>query len=237
VATLTQLMDVLAGGPGSGCHGPNCGRPHTKAETEGLKKELKEVRDRLGVKRGQKGYARKHNRANLKILKEGLKRRIQYGKRREKILPGMKWKKGKITIPVKPAWKGRVKQSFKTAEGHQVTVVKPRKLQDREGKTWLRKPSEFKGKFVKTHDEFNVMGKLERNVLFQAIRGDKGQAVQISRDYGNKAVFVKEAALLSHVGTHDNIIRTRQVKFKNFGQAFGFLKMRYGISFKLKSRE
>ena len=43
---LGTLLDLLAGGPGSGCHGPNCGRPsgHTDTRTA-MKHALSSIKD------------------------------------------------------------------------------------------------------------------------------------------------------------------------------------------------
>lgn len=254
MATLLQLVEIYSGGPGSGCNPQvgKCGRsqkqvaygtprprPHTKEETEALKKELVDVRDRLKRKKGREGYVTKPDKDRLKILREGLKRSIQYGKRKEKLAPGLRWRKKKLSLkePIKQVTKGKTIQKFHTKEGDQITIVKPPKMYQKSGLTWMQKVSPFKGQFQKLLDNWNTMGKQERNVVFQAGKGEHGQAVVISRNYGDKRVFIREASLLSDRRSQamDGIVRTREVAFNNFGRAMGWINKRYGITFRIVS--
>jgi len=74
-----KTATVLAGGPGSGCHGENCGRPSSKdiqklidekkKKMDGLRQNGTERMSKQGVK-----WALSVNREEMKRLKDWLKR-------------------------------------------------------------------------------------------------------------------------------------------------------------------
>lgn len=237
MATILVLTELYAGGPGSGCQGPNCGRPATGREERraGLKKELEQTRLRLKIKRGQPGYVKKHNRENLKVVKKGLQVKLRYD-RKEKKAPGLVRRGGKLAIPVKPVWKGSVKKQFTTPEGHKITILKQPKEYEKSGMTWINKPSSFKGQFHTDKGDFiqrSMENPKERNSFWiHQASPDKGVSIELHRNMGELRVKVIEREL----GQYDAIVKHRQVEFNNIGRASGFLNQRYGITFKLRQK-
>lgn len=236
--TLTQYLmapSIWFGGPGSGCQGPNCGRPASGREERraATKKEMEQVRLQLRIKRGQPGYITKGRRENLKIVKKGLQVRLRYD-RKEKIAPGLVRRGGKLAIPVKPVWKGNVKKQFTTPEGHKITILKQPKEYEKSGMTWVNKPSQYKGQFKKDSDDFNQHTQdnpKERNSFwYHRESSDNAVSIELHRNLGDLRVKVVERQL----GEYNAIAKHREVTFNNVGRASGFLNKRYGITFRLK---
>jgi hypothetical protein len=226
------------GGAGSGCTGPNCGRPTTgwREQREALKKELQQVRLKLKIRRGQPGYVKKHNRQNLKVIREGLKVQLRYT-RRDKLVPGLVRRAGKHAILVQPVWKGNVKKQFVSQEGHKVTILKQPKEYEKSGTTWLGKPSPYRGQFKKDSDDFiqhTMDNPKERNSFWVARQApDSAVSIELHRNLGELKVKVVERQL----GEYNAIAKHKEVTFNNVGVASGFLNKRYGITFKLKQEK
>lgn len=237
MATLLVLTELYAGGPGSGCQGPNCGRPPSAREVrrEDLKKQIQQIRLQLKIKRGRPGYLVKNRRENLKILRKGLQTLRRYD-RRDKMAPGLVRRGGKLAIPVKPVWKGVVKKQFTSPEGHKITILKQPKEYEKSGMTWIGKPSSFKGQFHTDKGDFIQRSRenpKERNSFWiHQASPDKGMSIELHRNMGELRVKVIEREL----GQYDAIVKHRQVEFNNIGRASGFLNKRYGITFKLRQK-
>jgi hypothetical protein len=123
-----------------------------------------------------------------------------------------------------------VKQ-FSTAEGHNITIIKPPQQYDKTMQSWLKKPSDQKGQFNKLMEESAFNDNKEKTAFFAAPVGlDRNTVVQVVRNLGVLRTTVKEIDLVG--GNH--IARTRIATFNNMGQASGFLNRRYGITFKFK---
>ena len=198
---LVTTLSLLAGGPGSGCQGPNCGRPtHGKKLKQRIERRLK----KMGVKR--------------------------IGKR----VPGLVRRHGKLVIPLKEPWKGKIKNQYTAQVGHKVTEIRSPKQYEKSGKSWLLKASPYKGQFLADHAgafNQNTIGdpKEKNSFWIHQAAPDKGVSVEVHRNLGSLKVNVIERRL----GEYGAIIDHREVSFKNVGRAHGFLSKRYGITYKL----
>ncbi len=197
-----ESKDLKAGGPGSGCQGPNCGRPSHGGK---LKQRIERRLKKMGVKR--------------------------IGKR----TPGLIRRHGKLTIPLKDPWAGRVKKQYTAQEGHKITELRTPKQYEKSGKSWLQKKSPYKGQFLSdSHGAFNqttIGDPKEKNSFWiHQESPDKGVSVEVHRNLGSLKVNVIERKL----GEYGAIIDHREVSFRNVGRAMGFMNKRYGITYRLK---
>lgn len=139
-----------------------------------------------------------------------------------------------------------VKQTFQSPQGFTYTLLKPsRKGIEKGSHKWQAKKDQFRGQYKVARDAQNkpikheskskdVLGQRYSNVYDAAWgRGDKwegqGKTVFVHRDFKNMRVVVQEVP-------HDEMQKSETMrvwKFKNFGQAAGFLNRRYGIRQKL----
>ena len=174
---MQTLVDIMAGGPGSGCHGPSCGRPRS------------------------------------------------------------------------------VTQSFKTTGGATYTIFRPSRKGMPKGshsvKDALKKPDSMKGQYKVATVQLDknrwmnledISGKDKAGNKTSRLasvydakygKGDvyegHGKTVFVHRDFANKRVVVHE---IPHDGMNKSAM-AHAFKFKNFGQAAGFLNRKYGIKQKL----
>lgn len=198
--TLSSLAEIFGGGPGSGCHGPACGRPGSKKRTQYLLKK---------IQKKQPWQKTSHRKVPLGVTR----------------------KNGKEFIKVKPARNSQVIKKFSTPHGHDITVIKPPKQNDKTGMTWIKKVSPQKGQFSKLMEETAFNNNKEKTAFFAApVEKDRNTAIQVVRNLGQLRTTVKEIDLIGD----NHIARTRVIGFKNMGQASGFLSKRYGITFKFK---
>ena len=243
---LVALTQLYFGGPGSGCNpsAGKCGRPKVRNSAEviqhreKLKRELQKVRESLRIKRGEAGYLRKKNRANAKIIREGLKNQLRYYGRKDRLLPGMK-RVGKLhTIPVAPVRPSQVVKKYTTNSGAAVTIIKQQKEYESKGKSmdWLRKPDLFKGKYLVDRAFGESLNRptfdnpKEKNTFFiYNASPDRARSVEVHRNLGEKSVTVVQRNL----GQYGAIMDHKEVTFSNIGRAAGFLNKRYGITFSL----
>lgn len=241
---LLETISIFAGGPGSGCRGPNCGRPKLRNSADVIKyrqqvkDELVLVRAKLKIKRGAPGYLHKEQRARFKVLRTGLLSELRYYGRRDRLLPGMK-RKGKLhTIPVQPVPKAKVKKQYVASDGSKVTVIRePKQYETKDrNRDWLRKPHLLKGQFQKEDYPEHTYDDNERNHWFRAHYSDgKTDAiVEIHRNLGDKHVNIIERKVEPKGWKDDAIVSHKEVTFNNIGRASGFMAKRYGITFKLK---
>ncbi len=262
--TLVDIIQLYSGGPGSGCHGPNCGRPRTAAERaaflhkqfRGLKKQEREE----NIKKWVGEQIQKHGQVPTKAVQnwwrseyfrqQGLKYPVQVKqpdltKKQQKWLekhapkvgkalpPGITKYKGVERLHIAPVSKRQVKQQQTLADGTKLTVIKPPGQKEKTGQTWLIRESPYKGQFrqnfdVPAHAAFRANAKV---AFFTArdYQKDRAVAVQVLRNFGEKAVSVTEIDLQQY----DAMARSRQATFNNIGRAYGFLSKRYGIRFRL----
>lgn len=233
-----NLYQILAGGPGSGCHGPHCGRPVVGAKRL---KSMRRVLRQQGFKMRRiltphqvqdtynawkKGAAqRKQNAFVQKKAGKAVKQGVKNIPKVPKGLPaGLHQKNGVQFINVQPVRKGQVK----VKQGN-IIILKPKGQYEKTNKTWLKKVSPFKGQFQRVFamDQFGDPN--TKNSFWVYRDAAKGQAIQVSRDFGKKSVAVKEI----DTKDFDFITRTRIARFNNIGNASGFLAKRYGITFRL----
>lgn len=234
MASIISLLVLNAGGTGSGCHGPNCGRPVSQAAKKwATKQKAKATRDRnkLMKQQARDRAARKASAPGRKALQK----RLGYKKTKKWLKENAaKIKQGApVKIVVKDPSKRWVKQQGKTPDGAKWAILKPAGQNDKSGMSWAGKISPYKGQFSQTLSMPTVYNAQEHNTVFER-RDDQGQqthAVIVHRNFGegDKHVTVKEVDL----GDHAAISRWRQVSFNNIGRAAGFLNRRYGIRFKL----
>jgi hypothetical protein len=173
---VQTLVDILAGGPGSGCHGPRCGRPggtqHFTTHSGATYTIFKP--SRKGIAKGQ------HS------VKDTLKKADKL--------------KGQYKVATVDMGRGRSKQ-----------------LEDVEGR---EKGGGKAGRLASVYDAKYGRGDVYEN---------HGTTVFVHRDFANKRVVVHEIP-------HDDMNKSatmKAFKFRNFGQAAGFLNKRYGITQKL----
>jgi hypothetical protein len=252
---LAQSISLYGGGPGSGCNpaAGKCGRPITSKMYREMRKYLRtrgikiprgvggfdivKAYDahrraaslRKATKTIQQALTQKHKARVKQAMKEG-----KFGKKIGTTTPGITKSGGKLHIDVQPVWKGSVKTQYTTTGGHQVTELKTPKLYQKSGKSWVGKPSQFKGQFLKDLPLFQrstYSNATEKNSwwIHQATP-DKAVSLEVHRNLGEKRVNVIERTL----GQHNAIIQHREVTFKNVGRAMGFMNRRYGITFKIK---
>jgi len=252
MSTLVSILDLLAGGPGSGCHGPNCGRPITSKRYAQMVSKLKTIGVRIKrgtnpwdvVKtydawfRGAKARASAKKEA-LRIARKAkarIQRAIQKGKLKKigKSTPGIVKTKGKEHIDVQPVPKSSVKKQFMMDDGTKMTVIKSSKEYESKGKSmdWLRKPDLYRGQYLQVLSKETYNDKNEKNAFFDHNETpDKARSIEIHRQLGdNKHVTV----IQRDIGQYGSIINHREVTFNNIGRAAGFLNKRYGITFKFK---
>jgi hypothetical protein len=191
---ILDYMSISAGGPGSGCRGPNCGRPES----------------------GKLSWA-------PKVLKrEGLTKSR---------------KTGQVTIPLHAPAKSMVKTVSHMPNGAVITQLKtPRRGRPKGGSgVWnlMNRQSPQKGSFVKEQENVKGTGWKGVATIWTAkkVGGEEGAATSVLalRDIGKMSVSIMEV----RTGRYSEIGNTNVFKFKNFGQAAGFLKARYGVSWRL----
>jgi hypothetical protein len=241
VTTLLNLIELQAGGPGSGCRGANCGRPISGKTYKWMVAKLRQ--SGLEIKRGTSPWDVVRT---FDAWKRGVGAREQAhkdaqrmakrarGRLRKAIAKGKLPKIGKAPskIDVQPVWKGRVKNQFVAQQGHLVTELKTPKQYEKGKGTWVNKPSAYKGQFLVDLQEHRTYNDpKERNSFFiHQEAPDKGVSVEVHRNLGNLSVNVIERRL----GQYGAIVDHREVSFKNVGRASGFLNRRYGLTFKIK---
>jgi len=187
---------VQAGGPGSGCHGDNCGRPAGPGHQLSWKEST--------------------------LRKEGLKKSR---------------KTGIVTIPLQATPRSQVKTVHQSPSGYKITELKTPRRGRPTGTTGiqqsiLNRESPLKGSFVKEQENVKGTGWKGVATIWTAKRGateGAGTSVMALRDIGKMAVTVMEV----RTERYAEIGQTRVIRFNNFGQAAGFLKSRYGVSWKL----
>lgn len=244
---LLSLMDLYAGGPGSGCNpaAGQCGRPLGKATLKMYKDILRKTgvstrgKTEEQIVRTYKAWARSSSvRQSFQQLakKSSKEARAKIAKAHLKKIgtttPGLKKSGGRIHIDIKPVWKGRVKSQYVATGGHKVTELKGPKQYEKSGRTWLNKPDKYRSQYLVDTAEQKELGnpKGRNSFWIHMERPDAGRSVEVRRDLGQLKVAVVERTL----GDMNQIIQHREVEFKNIGRASGFLNKRYGITFKLK---
>jgi hypothetical protein len=133
-----------------------------------------------------------------------------------------------------------VRQQFQTTQGHTYTLFRPSRKGIPRGKAdYKKRVSNFKGQFAKTHENVpmkegkknGVSGVYDAAYKEGDVHAGHGVTVFVHRDFKNNRVVVMEMP-------HDDMNKlavARSFKFKNFGQASGFLNKRYAIRQKLPS--
>lgn len=230
---LLTAVSLYGGGPGSGCHGPNCGRPLTQGQFNkmvGLLRQQGLLR-RRGITTGQ--VISTYNAwLNSKEERDRLaKENKQAGQKVSKTLKTIP--KTKIILPnkidVQPPAKRNVKTQFKTNNGTLMTVIKPKGQYEKTNKSWLAKPSPFKGQFQRLAAMDHLGDNKTKNSTWLYRGQTRGQMLTVTRNFTSKTVYVKE----TDTRDFDFITRTRIAQFRNIGQASGFMNRRYGITFRL----
>lgn len=260
LSRMVRLLDIAwlwSGGAGSGCHGPNCGRPMSPREkAEFYSKQFQKLKKQEITEAGKQWIQqqiKKTGQTNLKVTRRWWKKELKRQQSLKSPAPKVeiqikkpvtkqKWleknapKLGRGPAPFiksEPVSRRQIQKQFTTSTGAKVMIIKPPGQKEKTGKSWLMKVSPYKGSFVQNLEMKVHFDDKQRFALYSvrdAVK-DRSVAVQIIRNFGEKAVTVKEMDL---VGVANFIARSREVRFNNMGQSYGFLNRRYGITLKLK---
>lgn len=213
---LQQTVDILAGGPGSGCNGPNCGRPlghggaHGKARVGGKFTKQQKMLMR------QKGMLKK---AAGKVQPFPTK------------LSSRHIAKTQVVAMPKSA------TSHKKYETFTFTELKPVGKNDSQGtRRWSSEPPLNAhldiGRF---HEEMkaDIPGENRRFFAFTSTNSDEGHGTSVfvnkERTGPNSSkVMLQEV----YRDRFHEIVGTKTVHFKSGRQARDFLKYRYGLEIK-----
>lgn len=244
---LLETVTIFAGGPGSGCHGPNCGRPREHFE-EGDRVALNVEKKAFDEK---KLFYRKFPVGTEVIVQSsqppfGMNPEMVTVKSRrmgEVTLPAHELtflKTGKVTkVDVQPVPKRYIQQQMTLRNGAKYTVIRPEKEHERRGpQDPTKKVSRFKNEFTKLQKIYGVSDKAGRNMkswMTEATDGTRGVTLFVYR-YSDLRGRPKEVIIQEHpwMGEHHRYGTPIQFEYRNAGRAMGLLKARYGISFKLK---
>jgi len=232
---LKTTINLQAGGPGSGCTGPNCGRPAHFAETRGgknevssINQEIKFMKKMLKRKSGATTQQRKRYRALIKIYQahlRGLGRQLTH-------------QYPPVSISPKAVRKAEIVKQYNLANGAKYTFVTATKRGRPAGsgnaaKSSLKKAHDQKGTFSATHEDIKPLSYEGRVSVYDANKPNgRGSTVIVNRDLDKNRVVVQE---FSRQGNTIDA-NLQQFKFRNFGQAAGMLNKRYGIRQKLPKK-
>jgi hypothetical protein len=242
---------IKAGGPGSGCHGSNCGRPPLK---EG---DIVKIQKPISVWNQKTGNNDKYpigTKATVinvlpKIGTAVQQISVQVKKYHDPTYFGANDVKlhkaaGPTTVETDPVPKSKIKQQFTSNDGAQVTIVKTPEQKEYDPKTikdLANQSSRYKGQFEQIDKVNGLGGNITRmydsSKVPSTAWGKDGPATAASRP--GATVWVHRYS--DHVTIEEQSyqkwgLRTRgmvQWKYNNIGQAFGMLKKRYGISIPL----
>lgn len=227
----TIVFQLFAGGPGSGCHGPNCGRPATgKKDVADINKEIRQLRQKLQRGSGTSTKERARIKQVIQVYQNHLR---QLGRPApEEPQP----------IQVAPAKKSQVVQKFTFGNGTTYTMVAPNKRGRPQGSgnkakdysKILNRQHTQKDKFSSTHEDVKPEGQNARVSVYDASKSKEGSGttVIVNRDLGGKRMVIQEFAR----GQFGHLESMQQFKFKNLGKGAGVLNKRYGIRQKLPKR-
>jgi hypothetical protein len=227
---LATTIDIHAGGPGSGCVGPNCGRPSKGRANEvaNLSREIKELKSRLKRGSGATTKDRKRIRMVIKIFQNHIR---QLGRQESRPSPSTP------KINPAPVRKSVIVQQHTLANGAKYTIVTGSKAGRPMGSgnaaknpnKVLSQAHKEKGQFQATHTDITPTGQDARVSVYDTSKQGTegaGSTVIVNRDFGKNRVVVQEMSR-GQYGHLDALLK--QFKFKNFGQAAGMLNKRYGI--------
>lgn len=243
-----STLSLYAGGPGSGCSGPNCGRPRTNFE-EGdramLGKETRGFDEKTLVYRkfpmGTEVRVQKvtKNVGGQSDLVTVSSKRLSGLVVPEHDLVFLKSGKAK-NIDVQPVPKRYVKMEMTLRNGAKYTIIKPELEGKKRGpQDPSNKKSRFKGEFEKPEKVYGASDRSGQNLkswVTEATNGDRGTTLFIHR-YSDAQGRPTGVVIQEHpwMGEHYRFGTPIQFEFKNAGKAMGLLKERYGVSFKLKN--
>lgn len=246
---------ILAGGPGSGCRGPHCGRPHSiePGDVVKLNKDVKFFNTKTSnfdlVKAGSKvvvvNVLHKVNEDHMISVKPKLSKYgdAEYVKMSDVTLhrPG----NTDQVEEIKPVPKSQVIVKTTTSDGADLTVVRPVEEQEKDPKTLADIAQEahyLKGRFARLETVPGLQDRpgYKRVTRIYDVQGlpshfhvGAGATVWVSkytRGGKTKEIVIQEQNYTTYG------IKTRGImewRYKNTGKALGMLKQRYGISYKL----
>jgi hypothetical protein len=246
-----SLSELKAGGPGSGCHGPNCGRPPLK---EG---DVVKIQKPVTVWNQKTGNNDKYPPGTKAIVLNVLPKigtadqmlSIQVKKHHDPTYfttDDVKLHKaaGPTTVETDPVPKSKIKQQFTSNDGAQVTIVKTQETRDYDPRTikdLANQASRYKGQFDQIEKVDGADNQTTRiydtSKVPSTAWGREGAPTAAPRPgvtlwvhrYPDH-VTVQEQSYLRWGTKAKGMI---QWKYNNIGQAFGMLKKRYGISIPL----
>lgn len=226
---------ILAGGPGSGCRGPACGRPRTRTE-EDLKKDVSDYKKKMTTKYRKlfeqnnpikykevdNKFLREHRKQFQKDLKKEKYVRAPKGLRskgRVKEVKTIKYKGKKVDVKVlRPVQKGRPPVPMAKNESR------------RAGGGF--KTHALKGRF--TEDTISPLHEPTHTMhIYEAEKSPTGKGATVF------ILHVKDSPTKSHVeieehkrAEHREIESTKKYSFKSGTLAKSFVQDRYGIKMK-----
>ena len=244
---LRSALSMYAGGPGSGCTGPNCGRPRTNFE-EG---------DRVMLNKVTRGFDEKT--LTWRKFPIGTEARVQkvtkaVGGQPDLVTVSSKRLSGLIVpehdltflrsgkaknIDVQPVPKRYVKLEMTLQNGAKYTIIKPEKEKAPRGpQDPVNQKSRFKGEFGSMAKFYGASDKRGQNLkswVTEAEKDGRGTTLFIHK-YTDSQGKPTGVVIQEHpwVGEHYRFGTPLQFEYKNAGKAMGLLKDKYGITFKMK---
>lgn len=244
---LMSLLRITAGGAGSGCTGPNCGRPRTNFE-EGDRAMLNKVTRAFDEKRLMYRKFPMGTEVTVQSVTKAHAGNPETVTVSSKRLSGLtlpaheltflKSGKGK-NIDVQPVPKRYVKLEMTLRNGAKYTIIKPEKEGKKRGaQDPSNKKSRFKGEFDKPTKFYGASDRPGQNLkswVTEATRDERGTTLFIHR-YSDSQGRPTGVVIQEHpwMNEHYRMGTPLQFEFRNAGKAMGLLQSRYGISFKMK---
>lgn len=138
-------------------------------------------------------------------------------------------------LDIQPVPKSQVQVKYKTADGANVTVVRPAEQKEKDLRDLTKEEHRFKGQFertntIKSEKEGTHTTRVYTTSSYPAHLQGAGATVWVHR-YPDRVV-IQEQNTAKH-GYKITGITT--FEYKNIGKAFGMMKSRYGISIKLSN--
>jgi hypothetical protein len=248
---FSGLREIQAGGPGSGCHGPNCGRPKIN---EGDIVKIQKPISVWNQKTGDNDTFKPGTKATVlnvlpkvgtadQMLSVQVKRHhdAEYMK-----MDDVKLHKaaGPSTVETEPVPKSKIKQQFLSNDGSTMTVVKSPEMKEYTPRTiqeMADQPSRYKGQFEKIEKVDGADNQTTRvydtSKVPSTAWGREGAPTAAPRP----GVTLWVHRYPDHVTVQEQpyqrwgqkVTGIIQWRYNNVGKAFGMLKKRYGISIPL----
>lgn len=250
---IIATIDVFAGGPGSGCHGDNCGRPAMEHKIEpGDKVKLKAPITVWNQKTGNNDTYHPGKVATVvnvlpKVFDADQMVSVQVHKNHD--AEYMKMKHIELHKPgntdqveeIKPVRKGKTIAKFETKDGAQVTWVKPQDEPEHNIKSLMQQaedPHRMKGSFalidsmkgIQDRPGYIRVTKLYDTTGIPSHLQEGRNATLYVNTYSQKGAIKQVVIQEQNTTTYSQKSRgLLSFEYKNAAKAVGMLKERYGI--------